>query len=300
MSTLDELGELVRTATDAVAPAVVSIGRHGRGSGFVVAANRVLTNAHNLRDSTTQVRFADGRTAQGAVAGSDVDGDLVVLDVDTGDTTPLAWSERDTRPGDVVVSVSAGRHQARTTWGQVTTVNRSFHGPRGRPIAGALEHTAPCAPGSSGAPVVDADGLVLAVNTHRLDHGFYLARTADASLRSAVASLAEGHSVTRLALGVALAPAHVAARLRQAVGLPARDGLLVRGVVADSVAAAAGIETGDLLVRAGDRDLAEPDDLFAALAPLTPGAQLAIVLVRGADEHTVSATFPEVAAQREG
>ena len=256
----------------------------------------MLTNAHNLRDRTTQVRFSDGRTVQGSVIGSDVDGDLVVLDVVTGDATPLAWSDRTAGAGDVVVTVSAGRNQTRASWGQVTAVNRSFRGPRGRPIAGAVEHTAPAASGSSGAPVLDADGRVLAVNTHRLDHGFYLARSADQALRDAVTSLTEGRTIERVTLGVALADPHVASRLRQAVGLPERDGLLVRGVVDDSPASAAGIQTGDLLVRAGDRDLAAPDDLFAVLATVDPGSELTINLVRGADELTVTATFPAPAS----
>ena len=49
---------------------------------------------------------------------------------------------------------------------------------------------------------------------------------------------------------------------------------------------------GDLLVRAGDTDLATPDDLFAALADIVPGSELTITLVRGADEHTVTVTWP--------
>ncbi|MBA3289243.1 MAG: hypothetical protein H0U21_14710, partial [Acidimicrobiia bacterium] len=53
MTALEELGELVRTQAAAAGPSVVTIGRHGRGTGFVVAAGRVVTNAHNLRDRTT-------------------------------------------------------------------------------------------------------------------------------------------------------------------------------------------------------------------------------------------------------
>lgn len=292
MSVLDDISSLVRTTSEAAAPSVVSIGRHGRGTGFVVAPGRVLTNAHNLRDRTTQVCFADGRAVQGEISGSDIDGDLVVLEVDTGDATPLAWSEGAASTGDVVVTVSAGRNQPRATWGQVTAVDRAFHGPRGRPIAGALEHTAPSAAGSSGAPVLDADGGVLGVNTHRLDHGFYLARSADQALRDAVGALSEGRTIERVTLGVALAAPHVAARLRSAVGLPERDGLLVRGVVDGSPAAAAGIQSGDLLVKAGDHDLATADDLFAALATVEAGSELVVALVRGADELTVTVTFP--------
>jgi S1-C subfamily serine protease len=292
MSVLDDLSGLVRDAVTSVGPSVVSIGRDGRGTGFVVSPGRVVTNAHNLRDRTTSVRFADGRTVQGSVAGSDIDGDLVVLDVDTADVPALSWSDKSVGEGDVVVAVTAGRQRLRATWGQVTGADRGFRGPRGRRIAGAIEHTAPAAAGSSGAPVLDRDGKVVAINTHRIDHGFYLARVADAELRERIAAMGEGRRYERAKLGVALAPPQVAAKLRRAVGLPERDGLLVRGVVADSPAAGAGIKEGDLLVRAGDHDLATADDLFALLADVAPGSELSITLVRGSDELTVTAAWP--------
>ena len=301
MEIIDELGRLVREAGAATAPSVVAIGRNGRGSGFVVAPGRVLTNAHNLRDQTTTVHFEDGRTVQGSVVGSDVDGDLVVLEVDTGAATPLAWSDQPVAGGDVVVTVAAGRHRRRATWGQVTATAAGFRGPRGRPIGGAIEHTAPAGAGSSGAPVVDREGRVVGVNTHRLEHGFYLARAADDSLREAVRAMAEGRRLERPRLGVALAPSDVAARLRRSVGLDERPGLLVRHVSDDSPAAAAGIREGDLLVRAGDRDLASPDDLFAVLGETGAGGELVIVVVRGVEELTVTAAFPaEPAAAESG
>src|SRR6476620_4402422 len=116
MTALDELAELVRTTNATAGPSVVGTGRHGRGSGFVVAPGKVVTNAHNLRDETTEVHFADGRAVQATTTGSDVDGDLVVLDVDTADVTPLAWAEDPVATGDVVVAITAGGHRRRVSW----------------------------------------------------------------------------------------------------------------------------------------------------------------------------------------
>ena len=93
-------------------------------------------------------------------------------------------------------------------------------------------------------------------------------------------------------LGIAIAPAHVAAKLRAAVGLPERDGLLIRGVEAEGPAASAGITEGDLIVAAGGRPVASPDDLFDALAAHDDSTPLSVALVRGAEDVTVEVTFP--------
>ena len=109
MTLIDDLSSTARAVLAEVGGSLVTIGRDGRGSGIVIAAGRVLTNAHNLRDRTTLVTFADGRAEQGTVTGSDEDGDLVVLEVDTGDVSPAAWAEQMPAAGDMVLpSVVAG------------------------------------------------------------------------------------------------------------------------------------------------------------------------------------------------
>jgi serine protease Do len=168
----------------------------------------------------------------------------------------------------------------------VSAVARAFRGPGGRRIAGSVEHTAPLAAGSSGGPIVDADGRLLGINTNRLGEGFYLALPAEAGLRERVDALGRGESASRLRLGVAVAPSHVARRLRASVGLSERDGLLVRGVEDGSLAAKAGIREGDLIVEAVGKVVEDADDLFDALG--SASLPFEVRLVRGNDERTVS------------
>ncbi|MGH8959291.1 MAG: PDZ domain-containing protein, partial [Acidimicrobiia bacterium] len=92
-------------------------------------------------------------------------------------------------------------------------------------------------------------------------------------------------------LGVALAPAKVAAHLRRAVGLPEREGLLVRGVEDGGPAATAGVREGDLIVAAGGEPTKALDDLHRILT--NAGSTLELGLVRGNDESTVTVTFPD-------
>ncbi len=138
---------------------------------------------------------------------------------------------------------------------------------------------------------MDAEGLLLGINTNRVGDAFYLALPADESLRDRLAALARGESKDRPRLGVAVAPAFVARRLRRSVGLPERDGVLVRGVEEGSPAAAAGIREGDLIVAVGDRPVTDEDDLLDARAGTTLPCEVRIV--RGAEELVVSAGAAE-------
>jgi serine protease Do len=291
MSVLEQLGSAARTVVESVGPAVVRIGRNGgRGNGLVIGPGRVVTNAHNLRGEEVTVTFADGRSVVGQVAGADTDGDLAVIDVDTDEAPAIEWATEPAGPGDVVFALSrSGRGGVRISFGLVSAADRSFRGPRGRRIAGSVEHTAPLVRGSSGGPIVDADGRLLGINTNRLGDGFYLAIPATDDLRQRLDGLGRGDTPTARRLGVGVAPAGVARRLRQSVGLPPRDGLLVRVVEPGGPADQAGIQPGDLLVAAGDRSLATVDDLFAAL----DGADEAVTInvVRGVDELEVRVQF---------
>jgi len=287
MATLADLGREIGGIAETVGPSVVGIGNRWRGgSGVVIGENRILTNAHNLHGDEVTTTFADGRSAEAKVVGVDADGDLAVLEVSTEGARALVLGTDAPGVGTPVVALgNPNGHGPRVTFGFVSGTGRSFRGPRGRRVAGAVEHTAPLMPGSSGGPVVDLAGNLLGINTNRLGNGFYLAIAADAALRDRVGALGRGESPTRRRLGVGLAPSHVARRLRHAVGLPERDGLLVREVEDDSPAAKAGIAEGDLIVAVGDRAIASADDLFEALG--TEG-DLKITLVRGADEQTVT------------
>lgn len=295
MTLLDELEAAVQSAAGRAGPAVVGLGRGwGVGSGVVIAPGRVLTNAHNLRHDETTVTFADGRRESGRVAGSDSDLDIAVVEVDTGDAEPVDWPQEDPAPeiGRAILALgNPGGRGLRVTPGFVSSTERSFRGPRGRRIVGAIEHTAPLPRGSSGGPLLDRTGRLLGINAVRVDGGLILAIPADSSLRERVEALGRGEAPKRARLGVAIAPPRVAKRLRRAVGLPERDGVLIRGVEEGSPADRAGLERGDLIVRVGDRDIDRVDALYEALDAARSEGQLELTIVRGIDERTVSVTF---------
>ena len=233
--------------------------------------------------------FADGRIDQGRLVGTDADHDVVVLDVDTGDIAPPAWTDDEPGIGEAVFTVVQSPWGDRVTPGFVSGRGRAFRGPRGRRIKGGIEHTAPLARGSSGSPLVDATGRVVGINTHRLGDGFYLALPADAELRERVDALAKGDDVRGKRLGISVVPGPAAARLRAKVGLPEQPGLLVAGVVPGSPADAAGVSEGDLVVAVDGRETPTVDALWDVLDDA--GDTVVLRLVRGTDEREVTLSF---------
>jgi DNA-binding MarR family transcriptional regulator len=95
-------------------------------------------------------------------------------------------------------------------------------------------------------------------------------------------------------LGVVVAPAAVASRMRRAVGLTERPGVLVLRVKRSSAADGAGLQRGDLVVAAGGTPVRSIGDLDRAVRKA--GARLALDVVRGVQERSVEVALDSASA----
>jgi S1-C subfamily serine protease len=270
-----------------VGAAVITLGRGARrGSGLVIAENHVIAMAHSLPSEQLELQVG-GEAQAGTVAGTDRASGIALISVPTDGIAAITWAEKTPQIGDVVFALGNPGSGLRITEGRVSAAPLSFRGRGGRLIEG-IEHTAPLPRGSGGGPLVDQDGAVVGLNTLRTDPGLLFA-IGTATVRAAVERLLAGEAETGW-LGVAIVPPRVTRRLRRAVGLAERDGLLVRGVEDGSPAATAGVQIGDLLVGLGDQDLDSVDALFAAL-DANSGNEAALRVVRGIEELELPVTL---------
>ncbi|MEQ8662299.1 MAG: PDZ domain-containing protein, partial [Gammaproteobacteria bacterium] len=98
-----------------------------------------------------------------------------------------------------------------------------------------------------------------------------------------IADLKDDGTVTRGWLGVQIQP--VTEDVAAALELDAPQGALVASVVDDSPAALAGVSAGDVILRYGDTEIADPRALSRAVAATTPGEKVALTVVRQGKEQ---------------
>jgi serine protease Do len=145
-----------------------------------------------------------------------------------------------------------------------------------------LQHDAAVNPGSSGGPLVDAEGQLLGMNSQIADGSRTFVGIAYAiaapDLAVIVAGLVDETLAPMPELGMTARP--VDRQVAEALGVPV-GGLLVDGVDAGGLAARAGLMGGDIILAAGGADLSAPGDLaFAVEGALSP-ATLPVTVLRG-------------------
>ena len=149
-------------------PAIVLIeSSTGRGTGFFVKPDLIVTNAHVVRGSATvMLRFSDGRTGSAAVSTIGDGVDLATLRPAPGSANHanLELSPTDhIRAGQEVIAIGSalGVLQNTVTRGIISAIRND-----GGVLL--LQTDAAINPGNSGGPLLDRSGRVVGVNTMKI------------------------------------------------------------------------------------------------------------------------------------
>jgi len=236
--------------------------RLSNGSGLLVSADGfAVTNSHVVRGTFgVEVDLADGRTLLADVVGDDPLTDLAVLRIDATDLPHLPLEDSNAvRVGHLVFAVGSPFGLSRTvTMGIVSALGRTLPASgSGRAIEGILQTDAALNPGSSGGPLLDADGSVVGVNTAIVPEGRGLAFAIPSNTAAFVLDEVRAHGrVRRARLGV---------QVEEALLPDGIHGVVVRGVERNGPAADAGLAEGDLVVGFRDAGVRSISDLHRLL-----------------------------------
>ncbi|MQY28583.1 S1C family serine protease [Nocardia aurantia] len=289
-------GQVAKVA-DAVVPAVVSIretvGDNGAlGSGVVIdGGGYIVTNNHVISMAATdksgrakiQVTFSDGTRVPAKLVGRDPKTDLAVLKVDVKNLTVARLGRSgDVQVGDDVLAVGSPLGLTKTvTSGIVSALHRPI---KESPEAGddtagafdAVQTDAAINHGNSGGALVDSQGRLIGINTAiRSESG------GSVGLGFAIpVDLVQQVAQTLIRDGVVYHPWLGVSAKTQQVENDVMSGAAVQDVVANSPAAKAGIAENDIIVRVGDRDVADPAELSVAVQTHNIGETVTLQLIR--------------------
>src|SRR6516225_2682110 len=118
---------------ESVGGSVVGLRRGARrGSGVVVAQDRVAVLFHSLREDRVEVVFADGRSEEAELAGVDRRHGVALLQVPTDSAATVRWSQAQPSIGDSVFALAnPGAGGLRATEGRVSAAPVTLRGRHG-------------------------------------------------------------------------------------------------------------------------------------------------------------------------
>ena len=266
----------------------------GQGSGFIVSADGlILTNAHVVKDAKeVVVRLADRREYAAKVLGSDTATDIAVLRIDAqGLPTVRLGDPKQLQVGDAVLAIGApyGLEQTATA-GIVSAKGRSLPGDAAVPF---IQTDAAVNPGNSGGPLFDAAGNVVGINAQIYSRtggfqGVSFAIPVDVALRVRDQIVATGQA-QHARLGVQVQD--LTQPLAESFGLPRPDGALVAAVDPRSPAAAAGLKSGDVILRIDGEPMQQAGSLSSRIAQALPGDKVKLSVWRGQKALDLEATL---------
>jgi serine protease Do len=262
------------------------------GRGYIVTNNHVISEAaNNPSQFKTTVVFNDGKEVPAHLVGRDPRTDLAVLKVDNVNNLTVAklGDSDKVRVGDEVLAAGAPLGLRSTvTHGIISALHRpiplSGEGSDTDTVIDAIQTDASINHGNSGGPLIDMDSQVIGINT------------AGKSLSDSASGLGFAIPVNEAKI-VAQTLIKDGKIVHPTLGLSARSvsnavaqGAQVANVKAGGPAEKGGIKENDVVVKVGNRGVADADEFVVAVRQLTVGQPAPIEVVRDGRHVTLTVT----------
>jgi len=278
------------------------------GSGFIVSKDGyILTNNHVVDGADrVKVLMSDRREFKAKIVGRDPQTDVAVLKID-GNNLPTVGlgDDQKLRIGEWVVAignplglnftVTAGIISAKGRGSELAGLNRDQYA-----ITDFIQTDAAINPGNSGGPLVNARGEVIGINSAIASQtGFYSGYgfAIPVTLAKTVMDDIVAHGrVRRAILGITIND--VNAEDAAVAGLKQIEGAKVGGFSGDdSPSRKAGLEPGDIIVRADGKEVDRVSTLQRLVRLHQPGETIEVEVVRYGERKTFRIRLGEAPAE---
>ena len=277
----------------------------GAGSGFIISDDGyVITNNHVVEgaDAIT-VKFADGTTEDATLVGTSPTHDVAVVKINNiHGATPLKLADTaGLRVGDDVLAIGNALDlgdSPTVTLGIVSAKGRSIdtQGENGQTehLQGLIQTDAAINPGNSGGPLVNANAEVVGINSAGVQGANNIGFAIDInSVKDVIDQLKQGKDVAASDPFVGVGTTSVSDlddQARQQYDVQVDQGAVITQVVSGSAADKAGLQEGDVVVKADGKAVTSSDDLRSAIQAKKPGDKLTLTVNRGSTETTIDVT----------
>ncbi len=303
-------------AVKKVAPAVVTIysvgggaagSVSGTGSGFIFDSNGwILTNRHVVNGAQKlTVQLQDTRSFDATLYGIDTLTDLAIIKINaTGLPTAPIGSSADLQAGQVAIAIGnpLGNFENTVTTGVVSGLGRQIRAgdatsTSSEQLNNLIQTDAAINPGNSGGPLINSAGEVIGVNTavNANAQGIGFSIPIDVA-KPILQQALKGEKLSRSYIGVRYSP--VTQQLAKDQGLSVANGALIGSgtagtppVLADSPAAKAGLQVGDVIVAVDGTPIDAQHDLSMLILPHKPGDTVTLKVLRGSSTREVKLTL---------
>ena len=272
------------------------------GSGVIVSEKGyIITNNHVVAGTQKlEVIFANGTRREARIVGTDRFADLAVLQVKGKVPAVAVLGNSDAlKPGETVIAIGSplGAFRNTVTVGVVSATGRNLDTGRGYVMEGLIQTDAAINHGNSGGPLVNLAGEVVGINTLIVRNGggdvaeglgFAIPSN---TVRAVAEQIIKQGYVARPYLGIdwqGINPA-IAARY----GLPVKWGVYVVQVAANSPAAKAGLQHGDIITQIGNTPIDDQHPFINSLFGHKPGETVTLKVVREGKTLSLKVTLGE-------
>jgi serine protease Do len=259
--------------------------------GYVVTNNHVVKDADEIL-----VRLGPGDDVPARLIGADPKSDLAVLQVKAELRVQAEWGDSDQLDnGDWVLAIGSPLgFDHSVTAGIVSATERNDV--RITDYESFIQTDAAINPGNSGGPLIDLAGKVVGINTAIITQsggyeGIGLAIPSSLA-RRVVEGLIKQGKVVRGYLGVRIRG--LTGEQARTQGLPNNRGAVVADVQPGSPADRAGLKSGDVIVKVGDREVNDPATLRNLTASMDVGSRVPVTFYRKGERQALPVTIDEL------
>lgn len=278
------------------------LAERGTGSGVIFDSNGfIVTNYHVVEGAREiAVSLTDGRSVQGKILGVDPATDLAVVKVDV-DNLPIAvFGDSDGilvgEPAIAIGNPLGLEFRGSVTVGVISALNRSLD--FGERTFKLLQTDAAINPGNSGGALANADGLVIGINSAKINvngvEGIGFAIPINV-VKKVITSIVETGKVARPYLGVALLDKDLAGRY--GYDFVPRKGIIVVRVDPEGPAGAAGLRKDDVIISINGQKTDSTKELRSILDNVNVGETISMQIIRGSREQTLRIMVSEMPVQ---